>query len=59
MHVVRQFELLIGVYRTEDSAKAAIERVKGQPGFEITLRDSRYTNISSTKIFGRKDSRES
>jgi hypothetical protein len=26
-------ELLIGVYRTEDSAKAAIERVKDQPGF--------------------------
>ena len=26
-------ELLIGVYRTEESAKAAIERVKDQPGF--------------------------
>jgi homoserine kinase type II len=26
-------ELLIGVYRTEDSAKAAVERVKDQPGF--------------------------
>jgi len=26
-------ELLIGVYRTEDIAKAAIERVKDQPGF--------------------------
>ena len=26
-------ELLIGVYRTEDSAKAAIDRVKDQPGF--------------------------
>jgi hypothetical protein len=26
-------ELLIGVYRTEDSAKAAIVRVKDQPGF--------------------------
>jgi homoserine kinase type II len=27
-------ELLIGVYRTEESAKAAIERVRDQPGFK-------------------------
>lgn len=27
-------ELLIGVYRTEDEANAAIERLKGKPGFE-------------------------
>jgi len=26
-------ELLIGVYRSEDAAKEAIERVKVQPGF--------------------------
>jgi hypothetical protein len=26
-------ELLIGVYRTEENAKSAIERVKDQPGF--------------------------
>ena len=26
-------ELLIGVYRSEESAKAATERVKDQPGF--------------------------
>jgi len=26
-------EKLIGVYRTEEDAKAAIERVKSQPGF--------------------------
>jgi hypothetical protein len=26
-------ELLIGVYRTEDAAKAAIVRLKNQPGF--------------------------
>ncbi len=26
-------ELLIGVYRTEENAKLAIERVKEQPGF--------------------------
>jgi len=26
-------ELLIGVYDSEDAAKAAIGRVKGQPGF--------------------------
>ena len=26
-------ELLIGVYRTEEAAKAAIGRVKDQPGF--------------------------
>ena len=26
-------ELLIGVYRTEQSAKAAIDRLKDQPGF--------------------------
>ena len=26
-------ELLIGVYSSETEAKAAIERVKGQPGF--------------------------
>lgn len=27
-------ELLIGVYRTEGEAHAAIERLKGQPGFK-------------------------
>ena len=26
-------ELLIGVYRTKEDANAAIERLKGQPGF--------------------------
>ena len=26
-------ELLIGVYRTDEDAKAAIERLKDQPGF--------------------------
>jgi homoserine kinase type II len=26
-------ELLIGVYETEDDAKAAIERLRGKPGF--------------------------
>jgi homoserine kinase type II len=26
-------ELLIGVYRTEEAAKAAISRIKDQPGF--------------------------
>jgi hypothetical protein len=26
-------ELLIGVYRTEGDANAAVERLKGQPGF--------------------------
>ncbi len=26
-------ELLIGVYRTEENAQAALERVKDQPGF--------------------------
>ena len=26
-------ELLIGVYRTEEAAKDAIERLKGKPGF--------------------------
>ncbi|MFT4114841.1 hypothetical protein [Silvibacterium sp.] len=26
-------ELLLGVYRTEENARAAIERLKGQPGF--------------------------
>jgi len=26
-------ELLIGVYSTEEEAKAAIERLKGKPGF--------------------------
>jgi hypothetical protein len=26
-------ELLIGVYSTEDEAKAAIERLEGRPGF--------------------------
>jgi hypothetical protein len=27
-------ELLIGVYRTEEAAKGAIERLKDQPGFK-------------------------
>jgi hypothetical protein len=27
-------ELLIGVYRSEESAKGAIERLKDQPGFK-------------------------
>jgi len=26
-------ELLIGVYRTEEDSKAAIQRLKGKPGF--------------------------
>jgi hypothetical protein len=26
-------ELLIGIYRSEEAARAAIDRVKGQPGF--------------------------
>jgi hypothetical protein len=29
-------ELMIGVYKTEEDAKAAIERLKGQPGFRDT-----------------------
>jgi hypothetical protein len=29
----RDQELLIGVYRTEEHAKAAIQRLKGRPGF--------------------------
>jgi hypothetical protein len=27
-------EFLIGLYKTEEEAKAAIERLKGKPGFE-------------------------
>jgi hypothetical protein len=28
-----EHEILIGVYRTEDDAKAAIERLRSKPGF--------------------------
>jgi hypothetical protein len=50
-------ELLIGVYRTEETAKEAIVRLKDQAVSEITRKGSISTRRPWTKTLGPKDSR--
>jgi hypothetical protein len=48
-------ELLIGVYRTDEAAKGAIERLKDQPGFKDHPEGFRSIHVHWTKIRGPKD----
>ena len=50
-------ELLIGVYRTEETAKGAIMRLQDQAGFREYPEGFHITHGPWTRIHGRKDSR--
>jgi len=49
-------EKLIGMYRTQEDADAATERLKGMPGFRDDGGKFVCGNIRSTRIIGGKDS---